>query len=158
MMKAAACILILLSSLLTGLTVSARLSRRVAYLDAALRLVSMIETRMSCFLEPLDPLLAVLHVGSPLMKNAPEGSFFDAWKAVFSARDLPIRESDRALLLSFGASLGASDLAGQRALCADMRARLNTALDGAREEKRRFARLGAALPVFAGAAVVILCI
>ena len=141
-----------------GITIRARLARRVEFLDAALSLIAEIETRMTCFLEPLDLLLGALRTASPIMKNAPEEGFFEAWRDTFSSKSLPIRESDRDLLLSFGASLGASDLAGQRALCEETRARLRRALGDAREEKKRFSRLGAVLPAFAGAAVIILFI
>ena len=138
--------------------IRSRLARRVEYLDAALALIAEIETRMTCFLEPLDLMLVSLRIQNPLMRNAPGDHFFDVWRSVFSSSEIPIRESDRKILLTFGASLGASDLSGQRALCADTRNRLQTALDGAYEDKKRFSRLGAVLPAFAGAAFIIVFI
>ncbi len=128
------------------------------FLDAALELIGLMETRMTCFLEPLDSLLRVLRSESPLMKNAAGDSFFAAWRSVFSAERSGVRESDRRILLAFGDSLGDTDIDGQKALCESARERLRAALENAREEKQRFARLGALLPVFAGAAVIILLI
>lgn len=116
----------------------------------------MIETRMSCFLEPLDELLLIIRARSPLMRGAAGSDFYSAWSGVFSGADLPLGARDRELLLSFGASLGNTDLAGQKALCRETTERLRASLDEAREDKKRFSRLGAALPVFAGAAIIIM--
>ena len=116
----------------------------------------MIETRMSCFLEPLDELLLIIRARSPLMRGAAGSDFYSVWSGVFSGADLPLGARDRELLLSFGASLGNTDLAGQKALCRETSERLRASLEEAREDKKRFSRLGAALPVFAGAAIIIM--
>ncbi|MBR1811016.1 MAG: stage III sporulation protein AB [Clostridia bacterium] len=146
----------MISAVCAGVGVNLRLSRRTAALDHAIALVGLIETRITYFLEPLDDLLAVLRAESPLLRNVNGANFYDVWSRAFADGGNLLKKADNRVLLRFGCGLGKSDVDGQRALCEETLSRLREHRAAAAAEKERFARLGAVLPVFVGAAVILI--
>ena len=133
-----------------------RLIRHIDQLDAALEAVRTIRQRIEYFLEPLDAILIQLKKENPLFFRNDERDFRVGWDRAITGRADLLKRDEAEALHRFGEALGKSDREGQTLLCDIMAEQLQDFRLAAREEKARFSRLAVLLPVFAGAALVIL--
>lgn len=156
MLKWMAAILILSASVLVGMFCNSRMTKRISQLESALEAVRTVRLRIDYFLEPLDAILALLRVENPLFRETEEAVFGLGWQNAFLERADALSQDERAVLAHFGARLGGTDREGQLSLCGAMQEKIADYLARAKQDRERYARLAATLPVLVGVTVVVL--
>ena len=158
-MKIIGCVLILLTSGLTGLFLSHRLYEKVRFWEEWLTFLRQTETQIRFGARPLEEIFGEYRGGflpARYCAGAMERglSFHSAWEQ--GLKPFPLQEDEKALLQKWGDELGGSDTQGQMTLCSAMRAEAEERKTKARKEAVEKSRMIRTLSLCAGAAVILL--
>lgn len=142
------------------------LTLRVSLLEKICVMLRIVRTQLECCCCPVGDVLEILS-STPELKELvfiPECErlclsepFPQAWSDSLSAREntVGLGPSDVSRLVSFGRSLGTTALEGQIANCDMFISDFELRLSGAREKKKKYAKVLPPLGALAGAVIVI---
>ena len=142
------------------------LTLRVSLLEKICVMLRIVRTQLECCCCPVGDVLEILS-STPELKELvfiPECErlclsepFPQAWSDSLSAREntVGLGPSDVSRLVSFGRSLGPPALEGQLANCDMFISDFELRLSGAREKKKKYAKILPPLGALAGAVIVI---
>ena len=142
------------------------LTLRVSLLEKICVMLRIVRTQLECCCCPVGDVLEILS-STPELKELvfiPECErlclsepFPQAWSDSLSAREntVGLGPSDVSRLVSFGRSLGTTALEGQLANCDMIISDFELRLSGAREKKKKYAKILPPLGALAGAVIVI---
>ena len=142
------------------------LTLRVSLLEKICVMLRIVRTQLECCCCPVGDVLEILS-STPELKELvfiPECErlclsepFPQAWSDSLSAREntVGLGPSDVSRLVSFGRSLGTTALEGQLANCDMFISAFELRLSGAREKKKKYAKVLPPLGALAGAVIVI---
>jgi stage III sporulation protein AB len=164
LLKIAGALLLIGAGFLAGYVESHKLVVRVEKLEAFLRFLSAAKTEIRFSSMPVESIVRRHGGGISFFSDIPDAASGENWAGAWNnavekrALDEGFFRRDVELLKGFGAGFGASDTDGQLSHCslyADLTA---AALNDAKEERNRKAKLYQMLGLFAGmAAAILLC-
>lgn len=168
MLKSAAVFLIALSAACGGWIYSSALSVRVRKIEKILLFISEIKTEIEFTSDSLKNILDSISahgnftllpfIGDCVHRMRNGEDFFNAWKGSVLKREnvYALKKGDTALLISFGASLGRTDSAGQIRNCELHEKLFKDKLSSAQEEKKTLSRPARGIGFMAAAALLII--
>jgi len=165
-MKILAAALTVTACAMAGQLFAARMRARVAALEAALHLLRETQAQLRflalpaadllaqlCRREALRPLPFLPRCQALTLENIP---FPQAWRQALDEEPGALQPQDKAQLLFFGESIGATDIDGQLSACALCAELLEAQLQAAAQDCRKYGKLLPMLGLLGGAGIAIL--
>lgn len=149
-----------------GLWKAARLSWRAQWLDEAVRLTHRAGEQIRFSAAPTQVWLRSLVQSGEFRRltfltaaaTCPPSDFHDVWRRETAHLPAGLSERDAELIRGFGERLGASDVAGQLALCEEYGKRLEEQREEARIRQREKSRLYSTLGLLGGLGAALLAV
>ena len=149
-----------------GLWKSARLAFRTQWLDEAVRLTRRAAEQIRFSAAPTQVWLRTLTKSGEFRRltfiqkaaACPPAAFHAVWRQETEHLPTELTDRDRELIRQFGDGLGASDVAGQLALCEECGRRLEEQHEEARTQQREKSRLYGSLGLLGGLGAALLVV